>query len=290
MGFRPEAKAAPCRRNHPASAPALPKPLSSALLSLMLLAGLSACTRPTGDFDRAAPSVIHDEVMPAVGEQAARWRGDPVSKFNMTNDEELLRDRAWALIRPPWTKDWIGGTVVEFSRTRALPEAEGRVPPDLYYIFLRTDKFRSSDARYDRVASDARGDSELVPPFCEIATRVGKADQERLRVLESKSLTTSEIYEGAKARVWENRAVVSWVAQALRYRIKAYRTALDSLEIETPTGDRMWQVNTAIRQLEGQVRIAEKGCDGKGTGLSEAPVRRSRIFQSWGDERPAPQK
>ncbi|MBO6757744.1 MAG: hypothetical protein JJ902_15530 [Roseibium sp.] len=258
---------------------------------MLVFAGvLAACTRPTGDFDRARPSVIHDQVMPAAGEQAARLRGDPVSKFNLTDDERLLRDRGWTLIRPPWTKDWIGGTMVELSRTRVLPEVEGRVPPDLYYLFLRSDRFQSSNALYDRIANDARADADLVPPFCDVALRVRKADDQRLRVLENKKLTTAELYEGAKARVWENRVMIKWVGQALRYRIMAYRTALDSLEIETPTGDRMWQVNTAIRVLEAQVRLAENGCEIGSRYESDEPVKPSRIFKSWGLERPPPKK
>ncbi|MDN3719741.1 hypothetical protein QW131_12595 [Roseibium salinum] len=61
-----------------------------ALAAMVLVAAtaLSACTRPTGDFGRAKPSVIHDDLMPAVGNEAARLRGDPVSKFNYTNDEK----------------------------------------------------------------------------------------------------------------------------------------------------------------------------------------------------------
>ena len=61
MGFEPEANAATCRRKRPAFAPVLP-----VLMPLLLFAGLAACTRPTGDFDRAAPSVIHDQVIPAM--------------------------------------------------------------------------------------------------------------------------------------------------------------------------------------------------------------------------------
>lgn len=258
--------------------------------AVAVLALAAGCSRPSGDFDRAAPSLLHDKVMPQAGELAARERGDPVSKFNYTDDEKLLRDRAWALIRPPWAKDWIGGTVVELARTRLLPEVEGRVPPDLYYIFLRSDKFRSSDARYDRVASDAKGDTKLVWPFCEVVLRVKKADKERLRALSSRQLTTQELYEGAKARVWQNRVMIKWVGQALRYRIKAYRSALDNLEIETPTGDRLWQANTAIKELETQVLLAEAGCEQENRyGLEDEP-KRSRIFTGWGTERPAPVK
>ena len=256
-----------------------------ALTVVLVAAALAACTRPTGDFDRAKPSVLHDNLMPKLGGEAARLRGDPVSKFNYTNDEKLMRDRGWTLIRPPWTKDWIGGTMVELSRTRVLPEVEGRVPPDLYLIYLRSDKFRSSDARYDKIAADASGDAELVMPFCVVALRVKTADDERLRVLQNKPVTTEETYEGAKARVWENRVMIKWVGQALRYRIIAYKNALDGLEIETPTRDRVWKVNNAIRELEGQVRIAEAGCDPDNRYGQDAPVKRSRIYKNWSLER-----
>lgn len=252
----------------------------------VLAVGLAACVRPTGDFGRARPSVIHDKLLPAAGEGAARLRGDPVSKFNYTNDEKLLRDRGWTLIRPPWTKDWIGGTVVELARTRVLPETEGRVPTDLYYLYLRSDRFQSSDARFDKIAADASGDAELVMPFCEVALRVNAADDERLNVLKNKPLTTQETYDGAKARVWENRVMIKWVGQALRYRIIAYKKALDGLEIETPSRDRQWKVNTAIRELEGQVLIAEAGCEPENRYGIEEPVQRSRIFERWGTERP----
>jgi hypothetical protein len=264
---------------------------SSALALIVLAAAvLSACVRPTGDFDRARPSVIHDDLMPTVGDGAARLRGDPVSKFNYTDDEKLLRDRGWTLIRPPWTKDWIGGTKVELARTRVLPETDGRVPPDLYFIFLRSDKFRSSNARFDKIASDAKGDADLVMPFCEVAVRVKKADDERLRALRSRQLATEETYKGAKARVWENRVVIKWVGQALRYRIIAYKLALDGLEIETPSENRRWRVNTAIRQLEGQVQIAEAGCELESSNANDAPVKKSRIFTGWGTERAPVQK
>ncbi|WP_421983575.1 hypothetical protein [Roseibium sp.] len=256
-----------------------------ASILLAVFAVLTGCTRPTGDFDRARPSVIHDDLMPAVGENAARLRGDPVSKFNYTNDEKLLRDRGWTLIRPPWTKDWIGGTMVELSRTRVLPETEGRVPPDLYLIYLRSDKFRSSDARYDKIAADATGDAELVMPFCEVALRVQKADDERLRVLRNQKVTTQETYDGAKARVWENRVMIKWVGQALRYRIIAYKKALKGLEIETPSRDRVWKVNNAIRELEGQVRLAEASCEANNRYGQEKPAKKSRIYTGWSTER-----
>ncbi|MEP1933205.1 MAG: hypothetical protein ABJJ37_18160 [Roseibium sp.] len=263
---------------------------SRAVIAALTLVLLNACVRPTGDFDRAKPSVVHDQWMTTIGEGAARLRGDPVSKFNYTNDEKLLRDRGWTLIRPLWTKDWIGGTKVELARTKILPETDGLVLPDAYYLFLRSDKFRSSDARFDKVASDAKGDADLVMPFCIVALRVKKADDERQKALRRRELATQEEFDGAKARVWENRVLTKWVGQALRFRIIAYKKALASLEIETPSRNRIWKVNTAIRELEGQVRLAESGCDPENRFGSDEPVKKSRIFKGWGNERPPVQK
>ncbi|WP_209015185.1 hypothetical protein [Roseibium limicola] len=256
------------------------------ILALALL--VSGCARPSGDFGRAKPSFVHDKAMPLLGEQNARLRGDPVSKFNFTNDEKLLRDLSWGLIRPPHANDWIGGTIAELSRTRVLPEVEGRIPPDLYYQFLRTDQFQSSDARYDRIAADANGDAELVPPYCIVAKRVMATDSERLRVLATKQVVTEEVYEGAKARVWENRALIGWVGQALRFRIAAYQRAIEALEVETPSQDRLWKANSAVRTLEGEVRLAETNCNEGITRVSvdDDKIRRSRIYSNWGTERP----
>ncbi|WP_208995693.1 hypothetical protein [Pannonibacter tanglangensis] len=258
-------------------------------LGLALL-GLSACSRPTGDFDRARPSVTHDVLMPEAGKLVARLREEPVSEFILTDDEKLLRDLGWGLIRPPATQDWIGGTKVELTRTRLLPEKEGLVPVTLYTVFLGSETFRSSNVRFDRIAADARGDATLVPPFCAVATRVAEADLERLRALSSRDLVTTETYAGANARVWENRAYTDWVAQALRFRIQAYQTAVDHFEIETPSGNRVWEANRAIKELETVVRLTEKGCQDTNRFPTAQQTDRSRIYGNWGLERPAPQK
>ena len=265
--------------------------LRSAVLPLMFCAVLTAgCSRPTGDFGRAQPSVIHDTLMPEAGKLAARVRGEPVSEFILTDDEKLLRDLGWGLIRPPWARDWIGGTKVELSRTRLLPEKDGKVPVTLYSVFLGSERFNSSEARFDRIAADARGDAKLVPPFCEVATRVEAADRERLAAVSRRDILTQDTFEGANARVWENRAYTGWVAQALRFRIQAYQTAADHFEIETPSGSRLWDTNRAIKELEGVVRLAESGCTAENRFDTPEDLKRSRIYKNWGLERPADQK
>lgn len=251
---------------------------------------LAACQRPTGDFGRAAPSVIHDRLMPEAGAELAVSRGEPMSRFNLTDDEREMRDRGWTLIRPPASEDWIEGTRVELIRTRILPETASKLDPDRYYSYLRSDRYRSSEVRYDKVAADARADAALVPPFCEVATRVMKADVERLRALGRRDISTKEELAGAQARVWENRRYVDWASQALRYRLVSYRTAIDALEIETPSHSKVWDANVAWKKLAAEVVLLEKGCEAINRYGQEAEARRSRIYSNWGTERPAPKK
>lgn len=262
--------------------------LRLAFVCLAVLA--AACSRPTGDFDRAAPSVIHDKVLPFIGDEAARGRGEPVSKFNLTDDEELLRDRGWTLIRPPSTEDWIEGSRVELIRTRVLPESDQNLDPSRYYHYLRSDRYRSSDARYDRVAVDAEGDADLVLPFCEVAERVSAADEERLRALGRRAITTQEELAGAQARVWENSQYIAWAKLSLRYRLKSYRYAIDALEIETPSEGRVWDANSAWKRLAGEILFLEKGCKGINRYGQEAEAKRSRIYTGWGTEGPVHKK
>lgn len=256
----------------------------------VLSASLLACSRPTGDFERAKPSVIHDKVLPAIGYEAAHNRGEPVSRFNLTDDERLLRDRGWTLIRPPYTEDWIAGSQVELIRTRILPEADQTLDSGRYYSYLRSDRYESSDVRYDRVAADALGDAELVLPFCEVAERVAAADEERLRALGRRDITTREELAGAQARVWENRQFTSWAMLSLRYRLKSYRFAIDALEIETPSDRKVWDANTAWKRLAAQIVFLEKGCTGINRFGQESVAKQSRIYTGWGLERPASKK
>ncbi|WP_306029925.1 hypothetical protein [Stappia sp. MMSF_3263] len=260
----------------------------AALLPALLL--VAACQRPTGDFGRAAPSVLHDTILPAAGDELAINRGEPVSRFNLTDDEKEMRNRAWSLIRPPSAEDWIEGSRTELIRTRVLPETGGAGDPDRYYAFLRSDRYRSSEVRYDRVAADAVADAALIPPFCEIALRVTTADEERLRALGRREISTGEELAGAQARVWENRRYMDWASQALRFRLVSYRNAIDALEIETPSSGKVWDANTAWKKLAAEVVQLEKGCEtGNRYGQVEE-TQRSRIFSNWGTERPAPVK
>ena len=69
--------------------------MSPRWLAAGLVLGLAACGRPTGDFERAEPSLLHDRVLPFGGDVVAAYgRREQVSSFRRTDREETLRDRA----------------------------------------------------------------------------------------------------------------------------------------------------------------------------------------------------
>ncbi|PTW57671.1 hypothetical protein C8N35_110150 [Breoghania corrubedonensis] len=264
-----------------------------AMLVAVLAAGLpGGCARPTGDFDRATPNVMHDEILPEAGRVMAAKRGEPTSTFNLTDQEEELRNRAWALIRPASSRDWVDATATEAQRTRIIKPIDDKLDPRIYYMYLRSDKFSSSQTRYDRVISDISGDTDLVRPFCQLAVRVEDMDAERLNATNRRPDLKPEEYAAAVGRVNENRRIISWVTRALKFRLVAYRHAIDRLEIETPSRDRVWDANTAWRHLAGEVAFASGGCREKPQSGAEADARarKSRIYTHWGNERPAPVK
>ncbi|MER2604443.1 MAG: hypothetical protein ABTQ29_01270 [Siculibacillus sp.] len=254
-----------------------------------LALGLAGCGRETGDFGRAKRNTFDDAVVPAGGDLVARHgRGELVSDFNRTDREGTLRDRAWALVRAPHAEDWFGATLVEFQRTRVLPEIDSRFDPSGYYNLLRRDPYRSSEARWNRILVDLRADTALVRPFWDEARRVREDDRVRLSAVDGRGDVAAEELRNAYARIDENARTVDWVWRALRFRLAAYRRAIDRIVVETPS-DRLYEANVAWNEFRRAIDAAE--ADFPASEHRVAPGhRRSRYGDGASIEHAVPQK
>lgn len=232
------------------------KPSRIARIALALPLVLAACGRETGDFGRAAHTPWNDQIRPAIGDALARNRGELVSDFNGTDREGTLRDRAWALVRAPHTADWFGETLVEAQRTRIMPEIDSRFDPAGYYGYLRKPTFVSSEARWNKAIMDMRADAGLVGPFWAEARHVRDDDKLRLTAVDGRPDVKPEELKNAYARIDENARVVDWTWRALRFRLRAYRMAIDRMMVETPS-DRIWEANRAWAALRAAIDAAE---------------------------------
>lgn len=253
---------------------------ASLVASLMMIAvGATGCARPTGDFGRAEDSVIHDRVLPFAGDRIAGWRGEEVSRFNRTDTEGTLRDRAWQLVRPPHVDDWYGHILVEGQRTRILPELEGLLSIRAYYEYLRSARFASSEARYAQLIEDMNADAALVEPFWHEARAVRRADRLRFEAADRRTDLSPLELQNATARVEENARVVDWAWRMLRFRLDAYRHAIDRIQVETPS-DRAFEAGEAWIRLSKAIATAELETGFGQGGPLTGPVRAGRALLS----------
>lgn len=198
-----------------------------------------------------------------------------------TEDEKQLLALGRTILQPSWTKAWLPMEEIKPSRKKSIPLPNSPESTELYFKFLQSGAFVSNGARSRQIVSDAKADADLVIPFCNVVRRVQIWNADHLGSLYRRENATPEMYRAAIDRVWENKVIVQWAAQALRYRINAYRFAQGRVDLQAKDGDSQWAVNRAIEGLEAKVRLAESKCvGGRKVGTARKEFQRSRIFSA----------
>lgn len=259
----------------------------AASAAVLLLAALGACARPVGDFGRAEPSVLHDQIMPAMGRAGARASGEPVSNFNLTDQEREMHDRVWRFLVAPHSRDWFYDTAVELQRTRISGETDLRFSPDRYYLHLRSTTYASSRVRYQTVASDIMADIATIPSTFVAICNVIEVDRQRAIAVSNVRLGAPEGTLEVGSRTWENDQRINWFVRALGYRFDSYSTALDRLLVETPHEEGRI-VDARLAEMEVYVRRARARdfCGGAGGGMvyKDAPLPSRMETQTYRQE------
>ena len=204
------------------------------LFRLTILVALAITTpglAQTGDFGRPKPSLLEGLIPKQF------WQG-PVTGYSwypLTDLEQELRDRSYALIRPNEPRGNWNIYIAGFGIAHLLP------PPMTYYDYteyarmLLSTPARSEASSYNRVIEDTAADGGLVSPFVAVACLVADMDSKRQRSLAYVGeLSESEI-ANALGRIYENRLVTAWVHRALHWRLGSYRYALERLVISVPS-------------------------------------------------------
>lgn len=193
----------------------------------------------------------------------ARFRGEPVSYFNLTDEEKLMRQQVRHLVAPPHARDWLHAVAERLQRYRVTAPLDSHLSTDAYYAYLRSDRFRSTAGRYGRLRADIAADAALIPPFFARASQVAAADVLRLQAVElygpgklNKFAVQSplirpltSVQTAAHARVDENQELIDWAERAVNFRIVSYRNAIERLSIEEPDG-RAGIVDGELQRLE----------------------------------------
>jgi hypothetical protein len=216
---------------------------------------LAACVE-AGDFGRPKLSVWND-ALATTGAVSAYVRGEPVSRFVLTDDERELRDRAWRFLTPAHERAVFDMVLADLTRTRILPAWLGPSGVTGYFAALMTGPVRSPASRYRRISDDAEADRKLIAPLAATALRVNAADDLRLRGLTYvRQLSRPDIVDAA-ARVAENRCLIAWVRFETARRLASYRYALEHLLIEAPQAEAL-PVERGLATLEAQRGVLDE--------------------------------
>ena len=221
----------------------------------LLLAG---CARPVGDLGRAQPSFVNDTAMPAAGSLRALAAGQPVSSFNLSDEEQQMRDRIWRFLTSGRAHDWFFDVAAELHRSRITSAPLSGLDPARYFNWLHSTRYQSSTVRYGALADDVAADLATAPATFAAICRV--IDVERQRSISAANLP--DVGAGARgniaARTAENHDQIDWFVRALRYRYDSYNYALDHLLVETPSPGAK-TVDAALADLGVAVEQAERG-------------------------------
>lgn len=241
-----------------------------AAVAATLLLSAAACARPTGDFGRPQPGVLHDTIMPAIGKTRAQISGEPVSRFNVADEEREMHDRVWRFLVAPHARDWFYDTAVELQRTRVSGPTDVKFSPDRYYRWLRQADYRSSAVRYRTVGDHVQADLDTMPATFRAICAVLELDRQRqVASADLGHLQAADV----RARKLENDSTIQWFVRAARYRYDSYAFALDHLLVETPHRNAI-ALDGRLSALAIDVERAERGdfCSGHQAGSRNGAV------------------
>ncbi|KQN72229.1 hypothetical protein [Devosia sp. Leaf64] len=219
------------------------------LAGTALFAGLvvACASRPVGDFGRAQPSVLHDNVLPAVGTFMARQR-EPVSNFNQTDQEREMHNRTWRFLVAAQADDWMFDTQAEMQRTRIARPKDFTFTTDRYYSWLKRTYYQSSRVRYATLNRHVLADLDTMPTTFASICAVIEVDRNRAVALASLTDLEPGAAENVAARKYENDFHIEWFVRAVNYRYESYSYALDNLLVETPH-EQSITVDASLEQL-----------------------------------------
>jgi hypothetical protein len=198
----------------------------------------SARAEQLGDFGRPADSPFVDEFLPWLKDGWLDLTGKTVPAAPYTDDEKMLRDRAYVILLPIEQRErsLLTFAGVDFIELWNLIRDEPAVyDVQSYGNWLVARAYRSHAARYAQLIDDIRADTALVGPFFATAHRVMDADGVRRQSFRFVAPHLSGKIEIAERRVEENRRLIAEVYRRFRERIASYRYALETLLLLTPS-------------------------------------------------------
>jgi hypothetical protein len=210
-----------------------------------------------GDFGRPRPSILSVDRPAWVANGAAAALGE-ASAYPFTDEEIVLRERAYPMIRPPYSRERWLLILGEYRRTSAIPYYGENYDYAAYAAKLLSAPYRSASARYAQLIDDIRNDLGRIAPFVETGYRVVDLDRKREKSLAFVSGLTVDEAANAAARVRENAMILAWVQKCMGERAASYRYLLERLVIATPSPTAV-EAERGLAELERRIATMYAG-------------------------------
>jgi len=237
---------------------------------------MPAHAQQLGDFGRMERGFVNDELIPLVDKNRKGMNGRPLDGFNLTDEETEMRDRVWRFLVAPHAKDWAWPYSAEIRPAKAGGGTEKQVGK--YYRWLTGERYASSRARYNTMATHIEADIGTLPGTFRSICAVIEVDRQRgVAVAEIDGLEP-EVQARVDKRDRENGMFIDRFVLALSFRYDSYQYALDHFLVETPHQEAV-KVDTALSQLVVWVERAKaydfcsEGWSVHGDGQSALPGR-----------------
>ncbi|EAQ34504.1 hypothetical protein NB311A_12202 [Nitrobacter sp. Nb-311A] len=195
---------------------------------------LAACSG--GDFGRVRQDARNDDMHRWMGAEATGSIGRQASRFQLTDDERLLRDLAYPLVEPPHSRPAWKSVFGNYDPLAVPWRQKPSFDRSAYGRLLIDEPHRSHTSRYAQLIDDVRDDITRFDPFFNTARQVFVLDGKRNASLRFVSDLSPRERADAVARMEENTLIVQWVQQCLEQRIASYRWALEHLVVHAPDG------------------------------------------------------
>ena len=211
-----------------------------------------------GDFGRPRPSSIFTQDRSAYISNEAAAAAGGFSAYQWTDEEKYLREYAYPMIRPPYSRERWYVLLGEWRRVSAVPYYGENYDYAAYAAALLGAPYRSASARYSQLLDDIRNDLTRFDPFLDVAWRVVDLDRKRERSLAVVSgLTPDELFNAA-ARVRENAMILAWVQKCMGERAGSYRYVLERLVIAVPSPQAA-ETERMLGELERRIAVMYRG-------------------------------
>src|SRR5262245_64959014 len=160
-----------------------------------------------GDFGRPRQTVASNDRAYWLGAQAAVAAGVLPSTYPFTDEEQLLRELAYSLIRPPYSRQrwyWFLG---EFRRTSVIPYYGEITDYGAYAWKILGKPALSPTSRYQQLIDAGRNDLFGIEQFLPVASQVAALDRAREQALAFVTNLTLDEAANAQARIADNAAL-----------------------------------------------------------------------------------